>query len=212
MLDPGQREATRLAAVTSEARDFWDAQARTYDDEPDHGLLEPSVREAWAELLLPLMPRVPASIVDLGCGTGSLSVLLAGVGHAVQGLDISGRMLAAARHKAEAAGVSVAFRQGDAQAPPVKAASVDVVLARHVLWALSDPSTALRRWAALLKPGGVLILVEGRWSTGAGLAAAECERLVRGIRQEATVERLDDPALWGGRRVRDERYLLISRN
>jgi len=62
----------------------------------------------------------------------------------------------------------------------------------------------------LLRPDGLLLLVEGRWSTGGGLTAAETEELVRRHRSAVDVERLDDPVLWGGA-ISDERYLLISR-
>ena len=36
----------------------------------------------------------------------------------------------------------------------------------------------LQRWLNLLAPNGRLILIEGRWSTGAGLRASECRSLV----------------------------------
>ncbi|MGW6930734.1 class I SAM-dependent methyltransferase [Lentzea sp. NPDC054927] len=197
--------------MTSEVRDFWDQHAATFDQEPDHGLLDPEVRAAWAAVLLPLLPTTPASIVDLGCGTGSLSVLLAQAGHEVRGMDLSPRMVAAAWSKASAAGVSAAFVEGDASRPLYAPGSCDVVLARHVLWALPDRATALKRWVDLLAPGGMLVLIEGHWSTGAGLTAAECRALVLDVRQEADVTRLDDPALWG-RSIDDERYLLVSRS
>ncbi|WP_439659476.1 class I SAM-dependent methyltransferase [Lentzea sp. HUAS TT2] len=197
--------------MTNAVREFWDAQAAAFDLEPDHGLLDPEVREAWSALLLPLMPPSPASVVDLGCGTGSLAVLLARAGHDVRGVDLSPRMVAAAAAKANAAGVPAEFTQGDASQPPYAPASCDVVLARHVLWALPDPAAALTTWVNLLKPGGLLLLIEGHWSTGAGLTAEECRALVAEVRQETTVRRLDDPALWG-RRIEDERYLLVSRN
>ena len=188
----------------------WDAQAATFDDAPDHGLLDPGVRDAWADLILPLIPEASASILDLGCGTGSLSVLLAQAGHQVRGIDFSERMIAAARAKADAAGVAAWFEIGDAQAPSVDPATCDVVLGRHILWALEDPRAALRRWVALLRKPGTLIVVEGHWSTGTGLTAAECERLVQPLREEMTIMLLDDPALWG-RPISDERYLLASR-
>lgn len=189
--------------------EFWDAQAATFDDQPDHGLRDPEVRAAWADVLLPLMPPAPATVVDLGCGTGSLAVLLAQAGHVVHGVDLSARMVAAAEEKARAVGVPAEFRQGDAADPPFPRASCDVVLARHVLWALPDPAAALDRWVELLRPGGRLVLVEGRWFTGAGLAAADCRALVLDRRREATVRQLDDPALWGTV-ITDERYLLTS--
>jgi ubiquinone/menaquinone biosynthesis C-methylase UbiE len=188
----------------------WDAEAATYDDEPDHGLRDPAVRAAWAARLRAWLPEPPADVVDLGCGTGSLSVLVAEAGHRVSGLDLAAPMVAAAEAKARAAGVAAAFRQGDAAAPPYPAGSADVVLSRHVLWALADPDEALRRWVAILRPGGRLVLVEGHWSTGAGLTAEETRALVRRHRREAEVERLDDPALWG-RAIDDERYAVISR-
>ncbi len=163
------------------------------------------------DLILRLLPPAPASVIDVGCGTGSLSVLLAQAGHEVHGVDFSERMIDLARAKAARAGVAVRVEVGDAQAPPADTASYDVVLGRHILWALPDPAGALRRWVALLRNPGTLVLVEGRWSTGAGLTAAECERLVEPLRRELTITRLDDPALWGGP-ITDERYLLVSRS
>jgi SAM-dependent methyltransferase len=196
--------------MTNETRAFWDGQAAVFDQEPDHGLLDPAVHGAWATLLLPLMPPTPGSIVDLGCGTGSLAVLLAQAGYQVRGLDLSGRMVAAAAQKAAGAGVPIVFDQGDAASARYAPGSCDVVLARHVLWALPDPGAALARWVDLLRPGGRLILIEGRWSTGAGLAAADCRELLLHHRQEADVRRLDDPTLWG-HQIDDERYLILSR-
>jgi SAM-dependent methyltransferase len=190
--------------------DDWDAHAATFDDEADHGLRDPSVRAAWTELLLPLMPDPPATIVDLGCGTGSLSLLLAAAGHRVRGLDGSRKMIALARAKADAAGLAVELTQGDAAEPPYEPASADVVLCRHVLWALEDRDAVIARWVRLLKPGGRLVLVEGNWATGAGLPAVECRDLVLRHRRTADLRQLaGDSALWG-RDVEDERYLLVS--
>ena len=189
---------------------YWDSQAATFDHEPDHGLLDPRVRQAWRRLLLAELPPAPAAIADLGCGTGTLSVLLAAEGYAVTGLDFAPEMVRAARAKARAAGASARFELSDAAAPTLPAASFDVVLARHVLWAMPDTGDALEAWLRLLLPGGLLVLVEGRWSTGAGLTAEEAGRAVLRHRSDASITVLSDPALWGAP-VTDERYLLVSR-
>ncbi len=195
--------------ATSDTTD-WNSEAARYDDDPDHGLRDPAVRAAWESLLLPLLPPRPVRVADLGCGTGSLSVLLAEAGHEVSGLDRSEPMLAAAAAKAAAAGLPIRFDRGDAAAPPYAAGSLDVVLVRHVLWAVPDPDAALAAWVGLLAPSGRLILVEGHWHTGGGLRAETTRSLVLRHRQEAEVTMLTDEALWGGP-VNDERYLLVSR-
>jgi SAM-dependent methyltransferase len=189
---------------------FWDAQVGKFDDEPDHGLRDAGVRAAWERLLLPEMPVVPAAVVDLGCGTGSLSVLLASAGHSVVGVDIAPGMIEAARRKATAAAVEARFLIADAAAPALARGAFDVVLARHVLWAMPDIDAAICEWVALLRPGGRLILIEGRWHTGVGLTASDASQAVRHRRGEANVTALDATDLWGGP-ISDERYLLVSR-
>jgi SAM-dependent methyltransferase len=155
------------------------------------------------------MPPAPARIADLGCGTGSLAILLADAGHIVSGIDVAGRMVSRARDKAAAAGVDAHFEVGDAMTPPWPGPTFDVVLARHVVWALPDPALGLGRWFELLKPGGRLVLIEGRWWTGAGLGADELLALVRAHERAASITPLPDPELWGGP-VTDERYLLVA--
>ncbi|MGY4644743.1 class I SAM-dependent methyltransferase [Cellulomonas sp. URHB0016] len=194
----------------SDVAGYWDGQAATFDEAADHGLTDPVVRAAWRRLLLPLVPTPPARIADLGCGTGSLAVLLATAGHDVAGVDLAPRMVERASAKAAAVGVRAQFQVADAADPPWPDGSFDVVLVRHVLWAMPDPDAALARWVGLLAPDGRLLLVEGRWWTGGGLAADEVAALVRKHRDEATVTALDDPDLWGGP-VDDERYLVVSR-
>lgn len=113
--------------MAENARALWDRQADTFDEEPDHGLRDDRVRRAWSELLLPLLP-VRSSVLDVGCGTGSLAVLLAAAGHEVCGVDLSGRMLRRARAKAEHAGVQISLVLGDAGRLPLAMATFDVVL------------------------------------------------------------------------------------
>ncbi len=193
---------------SAEEIEAWDAEAAAFDEPADHGLLDPRVREAWRRLLLERLPAAPASIVDLGCGTGTLTLLLADEGYRVDGVDFSPRMLDRARAKA-GDGAGVTFRLGDAYEPPLPGASYDVVLCRHVLWAMPDPAVALARWLRLLVPDGMLLLVEGRWSNAAGLSAEETVALVESTGRSAALTRLTDPVFWG-RPVDDDRYVVTS--
>jgi 2-polyprenyl-3-methyl-5-hydroxy-6-metoxy-1,4-benzoquinol methylase len=189
-------------------REAWDGEAERFDEQPDHGLADGRIRAAWTVLLQDALPAPPARILDLGCGTGSLSVLLAELGHIVQGVDLSPRMLEQAAAKARSHGVEVALREGDASDPQVDGL-FDVVLSRHVLWALPGVPGVLDRWTSLLAPSGRLVLVEGRWHTGTGWRADDLLPLVRGATSTAELRRLPDPALWGGP-IEDERYVIVA--
>ncbi|TWF78001.1 methyltransferase family protein [Pseudonocardia hierapolitana] len=194
--------------MTRAIREAWDNQANRFDEQPDHGLSDARVRTAWAALLQDALPVPPARVLDVGCGTGSVAVLMAALGFVVQGIDLSPRMLEQAAAKARRLGVEVALLEGDARDPQV-GGPFDVVLSRHVLWALPDVPAVLHRWASLLVPGGRLVLVEGRWHTGAGLPAEDLLPLVRSATSAVELHHLPDPALWGGH-IEDERYLIVA--
>jgi SAM-dependent methyltransferase len=86
---------------------------------------------------------------------------MAELGHTAVGIDLAEEMLAAAQQKAASSGLPVTFRRGDAEAPPPDGAPYDVILERHVIWTLPQPREAVQAWRALLKPGGLLLLIEG---------------------------------------------------
>ncbi|MFF1680455.1 class I SAM-dependent methyltransferase [Streptomyces sp. NPDC058256] len=188
----------------------WDVESVTFDEEPDHGLRDPVVREAWAARLSTWLPERASDVLDLGCGTGSLSLLASGWGHHVTGVDFSPGMVDLAR--AKLAGRDAVFLVGDAAAPPVGEQLFDVLLCRHVLWTLPDPGRVLRHWCGLLRPGGRLVLVEGVWGTVSpvGISADRLTALLEPLAADVRVERLsDDSRLWG-REVEDERYAVVA--
>lgn len=187
-------------------QDSWDGEASSFDDEPDHGLGAPAIRAAWRDLLVSVLPAAPALIADLGCGTGTLTRLLTDEGYTVDGLDFSAAMIERARTKVPEA----RFVVGDAGAPPLTARAYDVVLSRHVLWAMEAPAAAFATWVELLKPGGMVVLVEGSWSTGAGLTAAQTQEIVLSIRAEVQITPLAQAIYWG-KAIGDERYMAVSR-
>ena len=209
----------RLQAIET----YWSDQARTFDDEPDHGLADPHVRAAWVGLLAQWVPPGAVRLADLGCGTGSLSVLLAESGAEVVGVDLSPAMIEQADRKARIAGLTVEFRVGDASHPDLPNGSFDVVLSRHLLWTLANPVAALERWARLLNPQGRLVLIEGCWFDPSPISTDEhrlpwdggvsATQLIAAL--QPMFNRIDhyplsaEAALWG-KTVTDERYAVVA--
>lgn len=216
---PETTDSTTLPTVL----DFWEQQSAGYDQEVDHGLRDESAREAWRAHLTGWLPELPSDVIDLGCGTGSLSRLAVDAGHRVLGVDLTPGMVAQAQAKCPEG----RFVVGDASAPPVGDERFDVVLARHLLWTLPDPHATLAHWVSLVRPGGRVVLVEGRWWPAGAVTpyaqGAETMPWQGGVRAEdlvaaldPLVERLevvclsDEDALWG-RPVDDERYAVVAR-
>ncbi len=193
-----------------ETRQYWDEQAEIFDNEPDHGLYDPLIRQAWTTLLANWLPSSPALILDIGCGTGSLSGVLAALKHKVTGIDLSEAMLAQAQAKAEAAGQSISFKTMDAFEPDFPKHSFDVIVCRHLLWALPDPALALQRWSDILTTDGRILLIEGYWQTDAGLHASQVVEALPATFATATVKNLSNETHLWGKAIRDERYIVIA--
>jgi ubiquinone/menaquinone biosynthesis C-methylase UbiE len=98
----------------------------------------------------------------------------------------------------------------DAAFPQLPSQHFDVVLGRHILWALPDIDQVLRRWVNLLKPGGRLVLIEGYWFTGAGLhSRLIVEALPPSVATISVQNLSDQPELWGSK-ISDERYAITA--
>ena len=99
-------------------------------------------------------------LLDLGCGTGTLSVLLAKAGYEVVGADISPDMLAVAQEKAFAAGQDILFLCQDMTRLDLYGtldAAVCTLDALNHLPSRAAVEEALRRVSLFLNPGGVFI-------------------------------------------------------
>ena len=140
---------------------YWSGRAAGFDLGASHGILNEAQHHAWLTLLQQVAGPPPLKVLDVGCGTGFLAMRMAELGHTALGIDLSAEMLAEAQRKADSSGLAVTFRLGDAEAPPADDAPYDVIVERHVIWTLPQPSEAIHAWHTLLKPGGVLMLIEG---------------------------------------------------
>lgn len=93
-------------------------------------------------------------VLDVGCGTGTLAVLLAGRGHEVVGVDPAAASLAVARAKPGAG--RVRWVEGDARVLPVREQDL-ITMTANVAQAISDPddwAVSLRAVRTALAPGG----------------------------------------------------------
>ncbi|HEX7247332.1 MAG TPA: class I SAM-dependent methyltransferase [Actinomycetota bacterium] len=152
-----------MTDVYERIREFWDRDAATYDHSASHSASDPTEAAAWRAALRRALPEPPATVLDAGAGTGSLSLLAAELGYRVTSLDLSEAMLSKAREKAETRGLELSFEVGSAMTPPQ--GPFDAVMERHVLWTMPDPGGALRAWRDATVPGGRLVIFEGIWGS-----------------------------------------------
>ena len=116
----------------------------------------------WTEigpLLAQLVPRVV--VADLGAGEGWLSQLLARRAEKVIAVDNSPKMVAFGRAEAKKKGIAnLEYRLGDLAAPPIPAASVDMVILSQALHHAANPQQAVAAAAKLLRKSGRLIVLD----------------------------------------------------
>ncbi len=110
-----------------------------------------------AAFLLPHL-RPGLDLLDVGCGPGTITADLAALVDAglTLGIDASAAVIEEARATAVERGSPATFAVGDAYALDLPDASVDIVHAHQVLQHLQDPVAALREWARVVRPGGLL--------------------------------------------------------
>ena len=96
-------------------------------------------------------------VLDVGCGAGFFSVLLAKEGYQVTGVDLTPDMIENARILAAEEKTACDFLVMDAENLSFADESFDVVISRNLTWTLPDVKSAYREWVRVLKKGGVLL-------------------------------------------------------
>jgi ubiquinone/menaquinone biosynthesis C-methylase UbiE len=136
----------------SEASEFWSAVAPRYDHTVD-AQIGPGMRE---RVRLRLEKEGPLGrVVELGCGTGYFTGVLAERATQLVASDLSPGMLEAARRAVRAS--HVAFQVEDCERTSFPAAAFDTAFVSLVLH-FTQPEVALRELARIVRPGGTLVI------------------------------------------------------
>lgn len=126
--------------------------------------------ETWVrQELINAIEGQPRTILDLGCGTGSTTLMLkkAFPDAEVIGLDLSPYMLVMAEYKAKQAGLDIQWLHGKAEATNFKEAQFDLITA-SLLFHETPPFIArviLQECFRLLVPGGQVVILDGNQQT-----------------------------------------------
>jgi ubiquinone/menaquinone biosynthesis C-methylase UbiE len=139
---------------------IYDARAPTYDTETNFHAQQAVDYLSWSK------PQPGQIILDLACGTGALTLpykKAVGAEGKVIGVDISSVSLDIAKKKAEKEGQDITFLLHDIgnldglEAQGIEKGKFDVISVASAVVLLEDPAAAVKNWAKLLKPGGMLI-------------------------------------------------------
>lgn len=153
-----------MSQTLEQIRQYWNSRAEGYtlsnreelEDEHRIFLWEQQIRRA-------LNGRICRHVLDVGCGPGFFSVLLARLEYEVTAVDYTENMLAEARKNAAHYGVDIDFRRMDAQKLDFEDGIFDLVISRNVLWNLEQPEQAYREWLRVLKPNGTVMNFDGNF-------------------------------------------------
>jgi SAM-dependent methyltransferase len=122
------------------------------------GLRGRAARSEFARLLEQAVPG-DARVVEIGCGTGQMSLFLATADRLVVGADLTRASLELGANAARRYDLrGVRFVETDLRTPGLRAGAFDVVYSSGVLHHTPDPRAAFRAMAKLAKPGGILVL------------------------------------------------------
>jgi SAM-dependent methyltransferase len=140
-------------------RAAWDRLSDEYQER--HGAFIGRAEPRWGMWQLPeselqvLGEVAGRDVLELGCGAAQWSILLAGSGARVVGLDNSAQQLEHARTQMVAAGVDFPLVHAEAEELPLADGSFDIVFCDHGALSFADPYKVVPEVARVLRPGGL---------------------------------------------------------
>jgi ArsR family transcriptional regulator len=156
-LDRERLGAIRAARATA-AQAYFDANAARWDEIRS---LHAADTEVEAAVLALAGDRRIGDLLDIGTGTGRMLEIFSPRVARATGVDLSREMIALARAKLEQGGfVNCSVRQADMYALPVGNAAFDCVIIHQVLHFAEHPAAVVAEAARVLRPGGLLLMVD----------------------------------------------------
>ncbi|MBC3889062.1 methyltransferase domain-containing protein [Acetobacterium paludosum] len=153
----------RNAEKLEDIRSYWNLRAPSFSKGNVEELNSESKKE-WIQTITSFAP-VPEykKVLDIGCGPGFFSIMLAQAGYQVTAVDYTDNMLEEARKNAGNFGVEIEFLQMDAQNLTFDDGTFDFVISRNVTWNLEQPVKAYSEWLRVLRPNGRLLNNDGNY-------------------------------------------------
>ncbi len=100
-------------------------------------------------------------VLDVGCGPGIMTAVLAVYAREVVAFDITPEMIHRARQKCEKAGLAnVQFQLGQAERLPFDDASFDVIVTRLTFHHFPDPATVISEMVRVIRPDGRIVIAD----------------------------------------------------
>jgi SAM-dependent methyltransferase len=158
----------------------------------------------------------PGRALDVGCGTGDTSIYLAQHGWQVTGIDFVSKAVAKARAKADAAGTTVEFRQGDATKLSTEGVGTGfgLIVDQGCLHAISGPDRDkyASEVTAAAAPGARLFLVEFTPGGSIGVPGIDQAEIELRFAEAWTLVSAGDQPYPASRRSNTLRYYVLHRN
>lgn len=160
--------------------------AEHLSQEHDRASRRADIIGAHADFVHRRLPQAPARVLDLACGPGLYTHLLAERGHDCTGVDFSPASIDYARKRAQEAGFAVNYRLADIRTHAPEAEAFDCVLLTFGecnVFAEAEAEALLGMCAGALRPGGFLLLEGHRFDAvrAAGLAPPAWRAFKRGV-------------------------------
>ena len=136
---------------------YWEKRSESFLEQRRSELANPIAKRWMKEIEKQIPAGRRLKILDVDCGAGFFSILLAKEGHEVFGIDLTPEMIENAIQLAEEENADCCFQVMDAENPMFADETFDVVISRNLTWTLPNAEHAYGEWMRVLKTGGVLL-------------------------------------------------------